>query len=102
MSAYFIFTQKVTDAEKLNNDYLPKSIKVLEAFNPEILVVDQNHEVIEGDTPMTRSVILRFESKEMAKKWYHSEAYQAIIHLRLEATEGTAILCAAFDASQVS
>jgi len=48
MAAYFIFTQKVLDADKLNNDYLPKSIETLKAYDPEILVVDENMEVIEG------------------------------------------------------
>lgn len=97
MSAYFIFTQKVTDSDKLNNDYLPKAIKALEPYEPEILVVDQHHEVIEGEIPQTRTVVLRFKSKEVAKAWYYSKEYQDIVHLRFESTEGTAVLCDEFD-----
>ncbi len=93
MSAYFIFTHKVIDPDKLNNDYLPKAIVSLEKYNPEILVVDQNSEIIEGKPPYTRTVILNFKSKEEAKEWYNSSEYQAIIHLRLEAVDGFSMLC---------
>lgn len=101
MAAYFIFTHKVIDADKLNNDYLPKAVKSLEPYNPEILVVDQNHEVIEGDSPNTRTVVLKFDSKQQAKEWYNSPEYQDCIHLRLEAVDGGAVLCEEFDPSSV-
>lgn len=96
MSAYFIFNHKVTDSKTLNDDYLPKSIKTLKPYHPEILVVDQNVEVIEGNTPYDRMVILKFENKEVAKEWYNSKGYQDIIDLRLNAVNGGAILCNEF------
>ena len=101
MAAYFIFSHKVVDADKLNNDYLPKAVESLKPYEPGILVVDQNHEVIEGNTPNTRTVVLKFKSRKEAKKWYNSPEYQAIMHLRLEAVEGGAVLCDAFDPSSV-
>jgi len=96
MAAYFIFTQKVLDADKLNNDYLPKSIET-----PEILVVDENMEVLEGETNETRMVVLKFKSREQGLEWYNSKAYQDIVHLRHEATEGKAVLCNEFDMSTI-
>ena len=99
MTAYFIFSHKVLDPEKLNNDYLPKAVDSLKPYDPEILVVDQNIEVIEGDTDHNRTVVLKFKSREEAKKWYGSPEYQAIVGLRLESVDGHAILCDAFDPS---
>jgi len=48
MAAYFIFRHSVSDSGKLNNDYLPKAVATLGPYAPEILVVDENIEVIEG------------------------------------------------------
>lgn len=101
MAAYFIFTHKVLDPDKLNNDYLPKAVESLKPYDPEILAVDQNHEVVEGDTHNTRTVVLKFKSRDQAKEWYNSPEYQACIHLRLEAVDGGAVLCDEFDPSTV-
>jgi uncharacterized protein (DUF1330 family) len=97
MAAYFIFVHKVLDADKLNNDYLPKAVESLGPFDPEILVVDQDIEVIEGDGEDTRAVVLKFKDKETAKAWYNSPAYQEIVGLRLASIDGRAVLCDGFE-----
>ena len=97
MAAYFIFSHKVLDSDKLNNDYLPKAVDTLGAYNPEILVVDQNIEVIEGKTEDTRTVVLKFKDRDEAKRWYNSPEYQSIINLRLDATDGRAVLCDGYE-----
>ncbi len=99
MAAYFIFSHKVLDSETLNNDYLPKAVESLQAYDPEILVVDQNIEVVEGDTEDNRVVVLKFKSREEAKEWYNSPEYQAIVNLRLESVDGRAVICDEFDPS---
>ena len=99
MSAYFVFSHKVLDPDTLNNDYLPKAVESLKPYDPEILVVDQNIEVVEGDAEDTRTVILKFKSREEAKEWYNSPEYQAIVNLRLESVDGRAVLCDEFDPS---
>ncbi|MEM7024766.1 MAG: DUF1330 domain-containing protein [Pseudomonadota bacterium] len=101
MAAYFIFNHKVLDPDKLNNDYLPKAVATLQPYEPEILVVDQNVEVVEGDTKDNRMVVLRFKNRDEAKKWYNSAEYQDIINLRLDAVDGRAVLCDAFDPASV-
>ncbi|WP_046019419.1 DUF1330 domain-containing protein [Marinomonas sp. S3726] len=97
MAAYFIFSHQVIDSDKLNNQYLPKAVETLKAYNPDILVVDQDIELIEGSTDHSRRVILKFKDKAEAKQWYNSPEYQAIIHLRLESVDGNAVLCDEFD-----
>ena len=98
MAAYFIFSHKVLDADTLNNNYLPKAVESLKPYEPEILAVDQDIEVIEGDTNHNRTVILKFKSKEDAKAWYNSSEYQAIVNLRTDSVDGMAIICEEFDA----
>ena len=98
MAAYFIFVHKVTDADKLNNDYLPRAVESLGPYAPEILVVDENIEVIEGGSDDTRTVVLKFKDKDEAKRWYNSPEYQAIVNLRLNSISGAkAVLCDEFE-----
>ena len=98
MAAYLIFTHKVNDADTLNNNYLPKAVETLGPYSPEILVVDENIEVIEGDSGHTRTVVLKFKDREQAKTWYNSPEYQAVVNLRLDSISGAhAVLCDQFE-----
>lgn len=98
MAAYIIFTHRVTDADTLNNNYLPRAVETLGPYAPDILVVDENIEVIEGDSGHTRCVVLKFKDRDEAKKWYNSPEYQAIVNLRLDSIDGAhAILCDHFE-----
>jgi uncharacterized protein (DUF1330 family) len=91
MSAYFVFHNRVHDAEKLQQ-YAAKVGETLAPYAHEILVFTDPSEVIEGETSLSRTVVLKFESREAAKAWYQSAAYQAVLPLRLQATEGYAVL----------
>lgn len=96
MAAYLVFRHKVLDADTLNNEYLPKAVESLGPYEPDVLVVDENIEVIEGSTEDNRTVVLGFKDKQTAMDWYNSPDYQAVVGLRLGATDGVAVLCDGF------
>ena len=50
---------------------------------------------MEGE-PLDRTVVLEFESREKLDEWYNSDAYQQILPLRLDNSEGWAIAIEAF------
>lgn len=52
-------------------------------------------EVVEG-APRDRTVVLEFDSREDYEAWYHSPEYQEILPLRLENSEGWAIVIEEF------
>ena len=52
-------------------------------------------EVVEGE-PRDRTVVLEFESREDYEKWYHSPEYQEILPLRLDNSDGWAIVIEEF------
>jgi len=95
MSAYFVFHNRVHDQAMLN-DYVAKVGDTLAPYRPEILVLDSNSQVVEGTPPWPRTVVIRFESREIAMAWYNSPAYQAILPLRLDASEGFGVLVDSF------
>ena len=69
-------------------DYTSKIFHTIGPYGGK-LVAANDAEVREGIVPHKRTVIGRFDSLDQARNWYDSEAYQAIIHLRQNATDGT-------------
>jgi uncharacterized protein (DUF1330 family) len=91
VAAYLVYHGRVHNAEKMQ-EYLSKVRETMAPYNPEILVFAENSEVLEGQTNLPRTVVLRFDSRDTALAWYNSPAYQELLPLRLEATEGFAVL----------
>jgi uncharacterized protein (DUF1330 family) len=72
-------------------DYIDRIQDTLEPFDGRFLVHGADVEVKEGPFPGT-IVILEFPDVEAADAWYDSPAYQAILPLRTENIDGTAII----------
>lgn len=95
MAAYFVFQNRILDAQKMQA-YIPKVLETMAPYAPELLVLDERSQVIEGNAPFPRTVIIKFASREAASAWYNSPEYQAVRPLRLEATEGFCLLVDGF------
>ena len=98
MSAYIVIHNVVTDPEKMQQ-YIPKAIDTLTAHGAEILVVAEGATVLEGSPPFPRTIILKFASREAAQTWYESANYRKALPLRLQASEGYAVLVDGLDAA---
>tara|TARA_R100001244_G_scaffold130946_5_gene103666 strand:- start:16449 stop:16628 length:180 start_codon:yes stop_codon:yes gene_type:complete len=58
-----------------------------------------DNKIVEGN-PEEVTVVIEFESKEQAQKWYYSKEYTAIKDLRINATKaGWLIFADQFEAS---
>ena len=95
MAAYFVFHNRIQDPEKMRA-YIPRALETMAPYNPEVLILDENSHVIEGDTAFPRTIVIKFESREVAIAWYNSPAYRAVRPLRLAATEGFGVLVDGF------
>lgn len=95
MSAYFVFHNRVHNAEKMQ-EYIPKALETMAPYKPEVLVLDENSEVIEGSTNLPRTIVIRFRSRDDAMAWYNSSEYAVVRPLRLAATEGFAVVVDGF------
>lgn len=85
---YFVTNYSVTDPDGYA-DY-PKLVGATQEGLCRRLVAGRG-EVIEG-SPRDRTVVLEFESRDDFEEWYYSEEYQTILPLRLDNSEGWAIL----------
>ena len=99
---YFVASHKVLDRKTVNDVYVPRAVECLNKFDVEILAVNQDTEIIEGQTGHDRLVILRFPSRDEAMRWYKSEEYQSVIHLRLNSVEGTLVLAEGLSAEDLA
>jgi len=98
MSAYIVIHNAVTDSAQMQQ-YIPKAVETLTAHGAEILVVADEATVLEGNPPFPRTIILKFASREAAKTWYESPEYRKVLPLRLQGTQGYAVLVDGLDAT---
>jgi uncharacterized protein (DUF1330 family) len=62
--------------------------EVFASFGGEIVVKSEAPDVLEGDWPHQRVVVLRFPSGEALHAWYASPHYREVSQLRLAASSG--------------
>jgi uncharacterized protein (DUF1330 family) len=86
MPAYFIGISKMEDEAKYNAEYAAGAFQSIMAHGGKLVVATNDSEDVEGDHPLTRTVILEFPNMETAKKWYDSPEYQAVLPKRLATT----------------
>jgi len=100
MAAYVVAQMQVTDP-KMYREYASKIGPTAIPYGGKILAAN-DAETKEGEPPYARTVIGEFPSLESARSWYESEAYQAILPLRLNSTTGTLVMVEGFSLPPVT
>ena len=95
MPVYVIAQGRIENPEMLS-DYVSKVVPQIQSGGGRILGFDESPEIIEGEVSHPRTVILEFPSRQAFRDWYESDAYQAILPLRLESAPGTLIVVNGF------
>lgn len=91
MSVYVVAQISIHDRKEYDK-YSDGFLDVFARFAGELLVVSENPQVVEGEWPYTRTVIIRFPSTEEARRWYESPEYQAIAQHRYRGSKGNAVI----------
>jgi uncharacterized protein (DUF1330 family) len=96
MAAYVIAEIDITDPEgyKAYTSIVPATIA---QYGGRFLVRGGAAEVLEGDWPPLRRVLLEFPSTEAARAWWDSPEYAKPKALRRAASRGRLILLEGFD-----
>lgn len=82
MSAYFLFDNiEVIDPEGLST-YVKNVAPVVEKYGGTYRVKGGESQKLEGDWAPAYPVLIEFENKERALKWYHSDDYRDLKLLR--------------------
>ena len=91
MAAYIIVQVDVTDPETFET-YRAQAPATLEKYGGEFIARGGDMEILEGDWPWPRMVILKFPDREAAKAWYASPEYEGPKALRQAASRGNMIV----------
>ena len=87
MGTFLVVNAEVVDEGKLA-EYGKAVGPTLAGHEIKIHVASNDAEVIEGSAAGNRVVIMEFPDRAALDAWYHSPEYQAVIGLRLAATNG--------------
>ena len=82
MKALCIVCVNVDDWDGFDQ-YRSRVMSTFEPFGARFLVRGGEFTVVEGEMPFERIVVLEFPSRDAAQAWYQSDAYQAVLPLRL-------------------
>jgi len=96
VSSYFVVLVTIHDQAQYDR-YLEGFMEVFERFAGEVLAADDAPEILEGEWPAARTVILRFPSDEELLRWYRSPEYQRLAELRRSAAEGAIAMVRGLD-----
>lgn len=96
MTNYFVAQIKIHDQDEYNK-YLDKFDEIFSKYKGEYLAIDESPALLEGDWNYTKSVLIKFRSKDEFEDWYYSEDYQKILKHRLNAAKCDSILLEGLD-----
>lgn len=91
MSAYVVAQISIHDRDRYGR-YVAGFMPTLAAYGGRLLVADETAQVMEGDWPRDKLIVLEFPDGDTARAWAASPAYQAIAVDRLAATDGVVLL----------
>jgi uncharacterized protein (DUF1330 family) len=85
VAAYVIDQGEVLDPERYE-EYKVKAAESIAAAGVRYLVLGGDVEVLEGEAPAGRTVLLEFKTMQAALDWYRGAEYTAICNIREGAT----------------
>ena len=80
--AFVIVQIAINDRDGYHQYEIAGHQEIFDKFGARVVALDEDTETIEGTWPFTRTVIIEFPNKELARKWYDSAEYQAVAGLR--------------------
>jgi len=96
MAYYFSAQIRIHDPQ-VYEKYLENFDEIFSRYNGEYLAIDESPVLLEGEWDYTKSVLIKFNSKQEFESWYYSEGYQKILKHRLKAAKCNTILLEGLD-----
>ena len=96
MKHYFVAQIRINDPEEYEK-YLERFDDIFSQYKGEYLAIDESPLLLEGAWNYTKSVLVKFNSKQDFKDWYYSADYQSILKHRLRAAKCDTILIEGVD-----
>ena len=82
-SVYLIVQLTIPNAESYTKGYAIPVVQQLQAIGAKLLAVSPDPQILEGKWEHKSTVIIKFPSMSVAKKWYSSEEYKPYKDIRV-------------------
>lgn len=96
MSVYLIANIDIEDRDRYAQ-YEAGFMEIFQRYDGQLLAVDEQQVVLEGDAAPTRTVLIEFPSTESARAWYDSSEYQALAQHRFASSRGSVTMIQSLD-----
>lgn len=96
MTVYIVATITIHDRERYAR-YGEGFMAIFSRHAGQLLAVDEAPEVLEGDWPFTRTVLVSFPDAGAARAWYASAEYQALAQHRFAASIANVAMVSGLD-----
>lgn len=93
---YVVVVENINDQAKYDG-YVTKAFPTILSKGGSPIVVHDDPEVLEGEWPWRRTIVLEFESVEKAREWYNSPEYQAVVGERHAAADANVAIVGGFE-----
>ena len=90
MTVYAVALLSIHDREEYAK-YEAGFMDIFARHEGKLLSVDEAPDVLEGDWPHTRTVLIEFPSAQAMDDWYRSDDYQALAQHRFNASNGSIV-----------
>ncbi len=87
MTVYAIALLKIHDRDGYRQ-YEQGFMEIFSRSPGRLLAVDDVPNVVEGEWPWTRTVLLEFPDQDALDTWYRSDDYQALVQHRFRSSDG--------------
>jgi uncharacterized protein (DUF1330 family) len=94
--AFVIVQIVVNDVEGYRQYGSANHLEFFEKFSGKLIAADDDVEIVEGTWPYTRTVLIEFASKELARAWYESDEYQGVVGLRHGAATSNLVIVSGY------
>ena len=91
MAHYIVAEITITDREEYAR-YEAGFMAIFSRYQGKMLAVEEQPELLEGQWPHSRTVLVEFPDREQAMAWYQCEHYQALAQHRKRASSGNLVL----------
>jgi uncharacterized protein (DUF1330 family) len=92
VKAFVVLQLTINDPDGYYQYQIAGHEDIFDKFSAKIVGADANVEIVEGSWPGTRTVVIEFPSKELARAWYDSDEYQAVVGLRHDSATSNVVI----------
>jgi uncharacterized protein (DUF1330 family) len=96
VKAFVIVQIEVRDSGGYGQYGLANHLEIFNKFSGKLVAADDDVQVVEGSWPFTRTVVIEFPSKELARAWYESDEYQAVVGRRHRSATSNLVIASGY------